>query len=141
MTPVLVKYDDLEALVKSAFHIKKRGPLTGPLPYPEMVIQKSGSLRSKMQKMTFEEYIERCRASKIWGYTNNGRKIVIRYWISPKAKIEDILEFFAHEIGHHMGKKYANHLKEEEKAREFEVTAVVAYRLAKDILKKKRANK
>lgn len=38
MTPVLVKYDDLEALVKSAFRIKKKGPLTGPMPMKEPVI-------------------------------------------------------------------------------------------------------
>jgi peptide deformylase len=55
--------------------------------------------------------------------------------------MEQLLEFFAHEIGHHMGKAYNDRVKEEKKAREFEVTAVIAHRLAKAILKEKRANK
>ena len=141
MKPILVRYDDLEALVKSAFFIKRKGPLTGPMPMAEPVIQKSSVLTTKWERMTFEEYIDRCRGRKIWGYTNPGRKIVIRYWMSPKATIEDVMEFMAHEIGHHMGKKYVDYAKEEIKAREFEVTALVAYRLAKSIVKEKRSNK
>jgi hypothetical protein len=65
MTPVLVKYDDLEALVKSAFRIKRAGPLTGLMPKSEMTMIKSGSLRSKMERITFEEYISRCRKSNV----------------------------------------------------------------------------
>jgi len=141
MTPVLVRYDDLEALVKSAFRVKKKGPLTGPMPGKEIVMDKSGSLKSKMKRMTFEDYIDHCKCSRVWGYTNSGKKIVIRYWMSKDATLEDVLEFFAHEIGHHLGKKYSNHIKEEKKAREFEVAAIVAYRLAKSVLKEKRANK
>jgi peptide deformylase len=111
------------------------------MPKSEMTMIKSGSLRSKMERIMFEEYISRCRKSNVWGYTNNGKKVVIRYWANSKVTMEQRLEFFAHEIGHHMGKAYNDRVKEEKKAREFEVTAVIAHRLAKAILKEKRANK
>lgn len=67
MTPVLVKYDDLEALLTSAFRIKKKGPLTGPMPMKEPIIQKTGTLKTKWERLPFEEYIECLQATQDLG--------------------------------------------------------------------------
>ena len=138
--PIIIRYKDLEQLVKVAYLIKSPAPLTGWMPEPIIFQTGSGKkLKGKKYHVTWNEYLKRIREkSKIWGITNSGKKLVIRYWVSSEATEKDIIEFFAHEIGHHMGRAYVDEMLEEKKAVSYERVAGLAYDIAKLVQKEDR---
>ena len=135
--PIIVQYEDLETLVKSAYRIKSPEPLTGWMPEPIHFVTGTGRrLKKRKYHVTWAEYLKRIRErNKVWGYTNGSTsgKIVIRYWISEDATDRDIVEFFAHELGHHTGRSYSNTRLEEAKAVTYERVGVLAYDIMKMI--------
>lgn len=67
----------------------------------------------------------------LWGWIDEGR--VIHYWIGKELPIQELIHFFAHEIGHRTGTQYVDDFQEEMRAEGYGFTAVLAYEFAKQI--------
>lgn len=67
-----------------------------------------------------------------WGWIDENK--LIHFWIGKKdVSMEELIHFFAHEIGHRTDKPYKNGFKEEMRAEGYGRTATLAYEFAKKI--------
>ena len=74
--------------------------------------------------LTREEFKEDIVEQGIWGFVEDG---VIHIWYNETATPSVIINFFAHEIGHMVGKPYTDLVKEENRACLFGSVAEMAY--------------
>lgn len=66
-----------------------------------------------------------------WGWVDENN--TIHYWIGKEISLEELIHFFAHEIGHRVGEPNADEYKEEMRAESYGETAALAYQFAKMI--------
>ena len=74
--------------------------------------------------LTREEFKGDIVEQGIWGFVEDG---VIHIWYNETATPSVIINFFAHEIGHMVGKPYKDLVKEENRACLFGSVAEMAY--------------
>ena len=74
--------------------------------------------------LTREEFKGDIVEQGIWGFVEDG---VIHIWYNETATPSVIINFFAHEIGHMVGKPYTDLVKEENRACLFGSVAEMAY--------------
>lgn len=82
---------------------------------------------------SYEDQKEGIESMGYWGWIDD--KKVIHYWIGKDVKIEKLIHFFAHEIGHRTGTADNDFYKEEMRAEAFGDVASLAYSFAKHIKK------
>lgn len=73
------------------------------------------------------------RRRKCWGFLED--KDTIHYWAGKGATELDLLDLFAHEIGH-MERPYHRSLQEEQKANKYSKVATIAYCAMRDHFEK-----
>lgn len=66
-----------------------------------------------------------------WGWIDRDK--LIHFWIGKELSMEELIHFFAHEIGHRTDKPYKDGFKEEMRAEGYGRTATLAYEFAKKI--------
>ncbi len=64
-----------------------------------------------------------------WGWIDRNK--VIHYWIGKELTMEDLIHFFAHEIGHRTGESDKDYFQEEMRAEGYGKAATLAYKFAK----------
>lgn len=67
----------------------------------------------------------------IWGWIDDEK--IIHYWIGKDLSMEELIHFFAHEIGHQTGKQDEDEFQEEMRAEGYGYTATMAYEFAKSV--------
>lgn len=98
---------------------------------------KAGCLDSDNNEIdiSFEKFKESIEEQGIWGWVDENK--VIHCWVGKNLPLEDLIHFFAHEIGHRTGKPNKDFLKEELRAEEFGNVSVLSYKFAKQLKSKK----
>lgn len=84
------------------------------------------------KKKTMRESLIGIYKQQVWGWCEN--KETIHIWVGKEAKFEDVVGLIAHERGH-MIRPYHRSLKEEQKACRYQDVAVMAYEVARDLMK------
>lgn len=64
-----------------------------------------------------------------WGWVDENK--VIHFWIGKELSMEELIHFFAHEIGHRTGEPDKDDFQEEMRAEGYGRTATLAYEFAK----------
>lgn len=80
-------------------------------------------------EFSYEDQKEGIEQQGIWGWIDDNK--VINYWIGKELSMEELIHFFAHEIGHQTGKKDDDEFQEEMRAEGYGYTATMAYSFAK----------
>jgi len=82
-------------------------------------------------EFTFEQQKEGIELMGHWGWIDEFK--TIHYWISNEKKVslEELIHFFAHEIGHRTGIELKDDFQEEMRAEGYGHAATLAYKLAK----------
>ena len=86
----------------------------------------------KIHDITEDEMIDAVTREGLWGFTdtNTGK---IYYWADKKSDKRKLIQFFAHEIGHNVGRRYKSVVREELRADEYANVALLAFDMASKI--------
>lgn len=79
-------------------------------------------------QVEFGDIYESVKEMGVWGWVDEDN--LIHFWANKNASIGDLVHFFAHEIGHRIGKPCKDDLKEELRAETYGDAAELAYKLA-----------
>ena len=110
-----LSFEDIERV-----HLEYLGETEYSTDYTIEGVSSDGSTVS----LTREEFKEDIVEQGIWGFVEDG---VIHIWYNETATPSVIINFFAHEIGHMVGKPYKDLVKEENRACLFGSVAEMAY--------------
>lgn len=91
----------------------------------------------KIRDMDKKEFVEAIEHNGIWGFVDKPKN-TIYIWAKESTPVETLVGFFAHEIGHTVGKPFVSVLKEENRVEEYAVVAKEAYKLAVSVSKEER---
>ena len=80
-------------------------------------------------EFSYEDQKEGIEKQGIWGWIGDDK--VIHYWIGKELSMEELIHFFAHDIGHQTGIKDEDEFQEEMRAEGYGHTATMAYSFAK----------
>jgi len=80
-------------------------------------------------EFSYEDQKEGIEKQGIWGWIGDDK--VIHCWIGKELSMEELIHFFAHEIGHQTGIKDDDAFQEEMRAEGYGHTATTAYEFAK----------
>lgn len=80
----------------------------------------------------YKHAINTLKKRACWGWVEN--KETIHIWIGKKAKLDEVIEVLAHEIGHAQRPFHRNVFSEETKASKYAQTAVTALNAATELM-------
>lgn len=83
---------------------------------------------NELHTIAYEQWEEGIKEQGIWGFVDGDN--VIHYWVGKELTTEELIHFFAHEIGHNTGKQHKDFLKEELRAESYALVAKLAYQMA-----------
>jgi uncharacterized protein YjaZ len=85
----------------------------------------------KRHRMRHKTALKNIKKRGTWGFIDD--KKLIHCWVSSKAKFENVIQLFAHELGHRQ-KPWHNRRLEEIKANKYGSVAKMAYQISKDLM-------
>jgi hypothetical protein len=83
---------------------------------------------NELHEITYERWEESIREQGVWGFIDEVN--VIHYWLGKELTVEELIHFFAHEIGHNNGVRCEDFLEEEKRAETYAYVAKLAYKMA-----------
>lgn len=125
----LKKYDDIENFILASFQFDD----------PTMTLDDVkgsdfggiGADGKEVDGYTYEQYLEGLIQQGVYGFIDEDN--VIHFWIGKDLPIEELIHFFAHEIGHRTGTPIEDDFQEEMRAEGYGYSATLAYKFAKQI--------
>lgn len=124
----LKKYDNIDEILYASFTID----------YPDMDFEEFkksdfGGLdqNKKEVKFSYQQQKEGIQFVGYWGWVDENK--VIHYWVGKQVSIEELIHFFAHEIGHRTGTPIKDNYKEEMRAEGYGHAATLAFKFAKQV--------
>ncbi len=119
----LKKYDTIEEIVAASFDC--------PLEDIQQCAMGGFDSDENDIEFSFEDQKKGIEAQGVWGWIDEQK--VIHYWLGKELPMEDLIHFFAHEIGHRTGEPDKDDFKEEMRAEGYGRTATLAYEFAKQV--------
>jgi hypothetical protein len=126
----LKKYNTIEEIMQSAFSSEEEPVSLEELSDSE-VVGLTGS--NEEITITFEQQKQGLEEQGYWGWIDEEN--TIHYWMGKEIELEELIHFFAHEVGHRTGTPLEDGFDEEMRAEDFGSVATMAYKLAKQISK------
>lgn len=125
----LKKYDTIEEIVISAFSSEEEEPVS----IEELKEARVGGWNSNHEEVefSFEDQKKGIEEQGHWGWVDEQN--TIHYWIGKEVPLEELIHFFAHEIGHRTGTSLEDDFEEEMRAEDFGSVATMAYKLAQQV--------
>jgi hypothetical protein len=130
----LKRYDNIDDLMLAALQVDANAEEEGrKVTLEDLKEATISGLNPNEEEIEFsyEQQKEGIELMGHWGWVDEHK--VIHYWISKEKQvpIEDLIHFFAHEIGHRTGKELEDDFQEEMRAEGYGHAATLAYKLAK----------
>jgi hypothetical protein len=124
----LKSYDTIEGVLLASFQQEDESFTMEDL--------REGTIGGKDQnendvEVSFEKQKEGIIKQGHWGWIDENN--VIHYWIGHDLPLENLIHFFAHEIGHNTGIQDKDDFQEEMRAEGYGQTATLAYKFASEI--------
>lgn len=124
----LKKYNSIDEILYASFAVD----------YPDMSMDEFksspfGGLDENQNPIVFsyEQQKDGIEEQGLWGWVSDDK--VIHYWVGKEVSLEELIHFFAHEIGHRTGTPIEDDFQEEMRAEGYGETAKLAYKFAKEI--------
>ncbi len=125
----LKKYENLEEFILASFQVEDKSMTLEDVKGSDF--GGIGIDGKEVDGFTYEQYLDGLIQQGVYGFIDEDK--VIHFWIGKDLPIEELIHFFAHEIGHRTGEALADDFQEEMRAEGYGYSATLAYKFAKQI--------
>ena len=125
----LKKYDSLDECVLASW--KYEDPFLTDEEIKESTIT-CFDANGKEIEITYRQQAEAMKSQGVWGWID--LQFVIHFWWNGKVPFNELIHFFAHEIGHRVGVAEKDDLKEELRAETYGYTASLAFQFCNELI-------
>lgn len=131
----LKKYDTIDEIVLACYSSDEQQVTLEDLE-DSMIV----GFTQNQEDITFDYKAQKegMEAQGVWGWIDDEK--TIHYWIGKELSMEELIHFFAHEVGHGTATHLEDDFEEEMRAEDFGHVATMAYKLALEVKNKGHKN-
>lgn len=124
----LKRYKDIDEIMAASFTSDEE-----PISIEDLKGSKIGGLTGSEEEIDLDYGVAReaLLEQGYWGWVDKNK--TIHYWCEKEPSFEELIHFFAHEIGHETGTPDQDEFQEEMRAEGYGRTATLAYKFAEQI--------